>query len=225
MRAERVPGARNWGSAIARFAPLLALGGCCHKGIVDFHVAPLLVCPGQSVSVTWEVNGRAWLGVNRGPNDWDQGLIPSKGERVVAIPATTQFSLIGLDANPAAGDSHGGYTVDVMASDSRGNSAVCDATTRKCVATITPDTGNGPLMVRRISAPTMTRSGADKSVPLCVTHDGLGDGFCVPANGARDVPGAGVSAGGTWTLELSLAPDVPLTPPPKLRVLLDFGCP
>jgi hypothetical protein len=213
-----------WGDAVALFAPLFALGGCCHKQVVAFNVTPRLVCPGQTVSVTWEANGRAWLGINRGPNDWDQGLVPSKGERLVAVPTTTQFSFIGLDVDPAVGNSRGSYTVNVLAKDPRGNTAVCDATTRKCTATFTPDTGDGPLMVRRISAPTMMRRGTDTSVQLCVTHNGLAGAFCVPANGSLDVPGAGVSAGGTWTLEMNLATDEALTPPPRLTVLLDFGC-
>jgi hypothetical protein len=206
------------------FAPLLALGGCCHKEVVAFDVKPTLVCPGQQVSVTWEANGRAWLGINRGSNDWDQGLVPSKGERLVAVPTTTQVTFMGLDVDPAVGKSGGGYTVDVLPKDPRGNTAVCDATTRKCTATFTLDTGYGPLKVQRISAPTMTRRGADTSVQLCVAHDGLASGFCVPANGSLDVPGAGVSAGGTWTLEMNLAPDEAPTPPPRLTVLLDFGC-
>ena len=102
----------------------------------------------------------------------------------------------------------------------RANTATCDATTRKCTASFTLDDGGGALQVQSLSAPTIVRAGVAKPGAITVTHAGFQKLVAVGA----PTP-AGVPAAGTWTLEEDLASGEEPTPPPRLQVHVDFGCP
>ena len=92
---------RKWGAQAGASAVLVTLGsGCPHPRVVAFAVDPPFVCPGGSAHVHWDVVGRASLRVQHGPNDWDDGLVPSTGDRLVAASSKTTVVLSALDADP-----------------------------------------------------------------------------------------------------------------------------
>jgi hypothetical protein len=82
------------------------------------------------------------------------------------------------------------------------------------------DDGGGVLQVRSLSGPTIVRTGVAKPGPITVTHGGFQKLVAVGATTPADLPAAG-----TWSLEVDLGPGDADTPPPKLQVHVDFGCP
>jgi hypothetical protein len=220
---------RKWGAQAGASAVLVTLGsGCPHPRVVAFAVDPPFVCPGGSAHVHWDVVGRASLRVQHGPNDWDDGLVPSTGDRLVAASSKTTVVLSALDADPNVEGGPKTKFIDVARKDAppRGASAHCDASTRKCTGSIEVNDGDDPVLVRSISGPTITTAGATSPARICLQHPGLPGGFCVPANGSLDVPGPGIAATGTWTFETDLAAADPIPAAnPTLEVTFSFGCP
>jgi hypothetical protein len=171
--------------------------------------------------VEWEVRGRASLRSERGPNDWEEGDVPSTGRRTVTPAASTSFTLRALDAKPAEGAAFAVKPLLVArAAEDRGNVGACDPNTRKCSAMFSLEDGGGSLRVRSLSAPRVVQGGVTKSTALSVSHGGWR--AVVPAGGSAS---ANVPAQGDWTIEEDLAPGEASTPPPTLKVLVEFGCP
>jgi len=201
---------------------LLAAAGCCTHEVVSFHALPAMVCAGQTATVDWSVTGRASLRATRGASDWDEGEVPSKGNRMVAVAQTTRFDITALDANRADGNWTGMKTVQVPKStDDREVTTTCDATTRRCAGSFALDAATSTLHVRRLSAGSLVQSGHAQPSLVCVSHDGQAP-VCVPAGGAVDLD---QPAPGTWQLTAELPAGAPLEPTPKLAVHVDFGCP
>jgi hypothetical protein len=195
--------------------------GCSAAKVQSFSVDPPMVCPGQTATVQWQVQGRASLRIERGPHDWDEGEVPSTGSRTVSPAASTSFTVRALDADPAAGASFGTKGVQVPSGpDDRENVAACDAATRKCTASFTLQDGGDALQVRSLSTPVVVRSGAASPGAITVTHGGFQALVATGGSTPASVPAAGL-----WTLQVDLGPNDPLTPPPRLQVRLDFGCP
>lgn len=201
-----------------------AVGACAvacgpPKEVVIFNVAPPFVCPGERATVQWEVRGRAWLRAERDAGDWDEGEVLSKGKLDLAPAVTTVFTVTALDANPAKGRSNAQQTVQVPsdADRTRAASAHCDA--GPCTGTFTITSNRGAARVAKVGAPLMVRGGIAKPVSLTVTHGTWS--MKVPATGEV---AAYVPADGPWTLSMTLPEGEPTTPPPQLRVTLDFDC-
>lgn len=196
------------------------LGACGPaKPAVKLAVQPLLVCPGGLTSVQWDVQGRARLRAARGAADWDQGEVPSHGRRDLAPAVTTTVTVTALDANRAKGDWQATQTVQVPSESDRQRAALAPCAAGVCAGAFTIDTPAGGLNVAKVSAPTATRAGTTTPVTLTVTHGGWS--AIVPANGQT---AAHVPAAGAWTLSMALPAEVAATPPPQLRVVLDFDC-
>ena len=211
------PRATPYPSGPAILASLLVslLGwGCCHYGVVNFSADQQYVCPNQTTTLRWEVKGPARLRADRGPGDWDEGFVPSKGERSFSTTRDTTFTVTATKQNPAEGNFKN-QPVAVFSTGYRGDSATCSET-GVCTATFMP-TSAGPH-VSKLSMPVAVGRGQSKAVDLCVTHAGLPK-TCIAAgaSAAVDVPFEG-----PWTLETTVAPG---TPPPQLRIQMDFNCP
>jgi hypothetical protein len=194
---------------------------CSNPQILAFKVEPSLVCPGEGVHVRWEVRGRASLQATRGPKDWDEGEVPSDGERVVVPSTTTEFKLTALDANPARSMSYANQNVQVaQLSSERAVETTCDPATRKCTGTFTLETGGGALKVRELSAPMLVRSGHQLPAQVCVTHQGLAR-TCIQPQGNVTLHAV---ADGPWNIETDLGPGDPVAPPPRLQLSVAFEC-
>jgi hypothetical protein len=200
-------------AASASLLVTLLGSGCCHYRVVNFSVDQQYVCPSQTTTVRWEVKGPARLRADRGPGDWDEGIVPSKGERSFATTKETLFTVTATKQNPAEGNFKS-QPVGVFASGYKGDSATCSAE-GLCTATFTP-TSAGPR-VSKLSLPLAVGGGHSKAVDLCVTHAGL-PRTCIPAGQAISVD---VPFEGPWTLETTASP---ATPPPQLRIQMDFNC-
>ncbi|HWZ90302.1 MAG TPA: hypothetical protein VNW92_15670 [Polyangiaceae bacterium] len=199
----------------------LSASACAKKGIVSFAVTPPLACPGQGVVVQWEVRGKASLHAEPAPAAWADGATDSAGKRSVPLNGATTFTLSALDANPADGNSFATQSVKIVPqNDAREASAACDPNTLKCTGSFVLKT-DGAIRVARISNPTLVRSGAAQPRDLCVTPPN-GKTACVKAGASIELHSP---AAGSWTVEASLLPDEPATPPARLRLDFDFGCP
>jgi hypothetical protein len=124
-----------------------------------------------------------------------------------------------LDANRAKGDWQASQTVQVPSDADRRRAALAPCDAGVCTGTFTLDTPAAGLKVAKVSVPTATRSGMTAPVNLTVAHGAWS--AVVPANGEA---AADVSAAGQWTLSMTLPAGAPATPPPQLRVVLDFVC-
>ena len=202
-------------------AATLSVSACAKKGIVSFAVTPPLACPSQGVVVEWEVRGKASLHAEPAPPVWAEGATDSAGKRVVPLNAATSFTLSVLDANPADGNSFATQSVKILPqNDAREASAPCDPNTLKCTGSFVLKT-DGAIQVARVSNPTFVRSGAAQPRDVCVTPPN-GSTACVKAGASIELHSP---AAGSWTFEASLLPDEPATPPARLRLDFDFGCP
>jgi len=146
--------------------------------------------------------------------------VPSQGSRTVQVAQDTTFSVTALDANPASGNSTGSRPVKVTAlNQEKGVSAACDEQTRVCRGTFT--LASGGASVSRLANPSLKRDGALVAREVCVTPPGAAK-ICVAPNASVVV---GTPADGLWTMETTLGTTEELTPPPQLRITVDFGCP
>jgi len=200
---------------------LAAVVGCTHKGIVNFTATPELVCQGKPVVLVWEVDGAASLSAEPSPPDWADGTVPASGTRTVTVTSTTKFTLTSPDANAAVGGHTGSRWVKVVPPrDDRAASATCDDASKVCSGSFTLNTG-GTSRALGLSNPRIRRAGVVTPTDVCVT----------PPKGAKTCINAGASASiaspvdGIWTLETKLKAEEATTPPPQLRIALDFGCP
>jgi hypothetical protein len=196
---------------------------CCAPRVNTFKV-PESACPRDRVVVSWDVTGPASLHAERGPNDWDEGPVPSVGTRTLSSSASTTFTITALSADPANGNSKGTKTLQIQQGASEPNiaNATCDATTSKCVGAFIVVGSTSPV-AKRISAPMMISSGVEAPTRICVTHEGLALG-CVDPGGTLTLPPAGVVASGKWQLEAELPANQPAMPGPRLQINVDFGC-
>jgi hypothetical protein len=103
------------GRSVLPFFVLLVSSCCPHPQVVAFTVEPPLACPGQRIHVRWDVSGRAVLRAQRGPADWDEEEVLSKGDRTVTSGISTTFHFTAIVANPAVGKSAGNKVVDIPA--------------------------------------------------------------------------------------------------------------
>jgi hypothetical protein len=198
----------------------LASGGCPHN-IRAFDVEPHAVCPGETVVVTWNVAGAAKLRTERGPNDWDEGEVPSVGSRKIVPTGTTMLKLTALDANPAQSGREGNKDITVLPSGRKQTSATCDAAGH-CRGKITLSAPGGKLQVRRLSSPHSRQSGVLTPARICVSHAGLEPAVCIPPDQSADVS---VVADGEWTFEADIPGATAPAPPPDLMVDMQLGCP
>jgi hypothetical protein len=215
-----MPTARGETYVLGRLSLALLFSSCAH-GVQAFSVEPPLVCPGQTVVVRWQVQGRASLRAERGSNDWDQEDVPSQGQRSLALATPTTFTLRAVDANPAAGHASAIKQADVAQGPTeKAVASTCDAEAGKCRGTFELAASQG-LMVRSLAAPKIVRAGHVQGGRICVRHAGLPT-TCLAADERVAVA---VSAGGPWTLETDLPTDDPNGPAPQLRLQMGFGCP
>src|SRR5450432_1530235 len=199
-----------------------ALACACgpHPGVDSFAASPALTCPNGSVVLEWEVTGAASLRAVPPPASWSDGPVPSQGSRTVQVAQDTTFSVTALDANPASGNSTGSRPVKVTAlNQEKGVSAACDEQTRVCRGTFTLSSGGASIS--RLASPSLKRDGALVAREVCVTPPGAAK-ICVAPNASVVV---GTPADGLWTMETTLGTTEELTPPPQLRITVDFGCP
>jgi len=116
----------------------LGLSSCGTYQVKSFASDKGIICPGESATLRWEVQGQARLRAERGANDWDEQDVPSTGERSFSETATTTFTLRARQQNPALGN-YKKQIVDVATSGPRGNAVTCTAGV--CTATFTPASG------------------------------------------------------------------------------------
>jgi len=196
-----------------------AMLACTHDGVVAFNVKPPLVCPGKTVDISWQVQGRAQLKATPPPPNWNE-QIPSQGSlSAVRVSSDMTFVIIAPDANQARGRSYAMQTAQVTAQEEpRAAKATCtDAGVCTGEITINADSS---VRVSKLANPAW-RSGfklADHEV--CVTPP-TGNRICVaPKSSAPlDLP-----ANGKWLFDMKLAEGESGDPPPLLRVEFDFGC-
>ena len=199
----------------------LALAGCGSAQVETFTVAPPAICAGQSVTLTWDVKGRASLKASPAPVGWSDGPVASTGSMTAAPTSTTTFAVIAVDANPANGNSSGSKVVQVAAGSSpRAATTQCDAAEKKFEGSFALDGYSSAIKVARISAPTAVRAGVESPRRICVTHDGRQ--LCLDPNQAVDFA---APAAGTWVLDADRSADESCTPPLQLHVQIDFQCP
>jgi len=70
---------------------LIIFSGACSPEIVAFNAAPVRLCVGQSVELTWEVEGDALLAAD--PVVTGVGAVDSTGSRSFTLQQTTTFRL------------------------------------------------------------------------------------------------------------------------------------
>lgn len=200
--------------------PLLAVAACAHE-VVAFAVDPPLACPGQTVTIRWQVKGRAALRTERAANDWNEEQVPAQGERRQAVTQRTTFTITAADASPAQGHRFASRTVDMAQGPSvRAAETTCDPGSGKCRGTFELAPGSPALMVRSLSGAKIVAAGQTWPGQVCVSHAGL-PATCL---GASDSIVVDVAAAGPWTLETDLPAETTHSPP-QLRVQLGFGCP
>ena len=200
---------------------LLLVVSCAHK-VVSFSVEPPLVCPGQVVSLKWNVQGRASLRTGQGESDSKDEPVPSQGERSLSVANPTAFTIRALDANPADGQSFATRSVDVVKGPvEKAAASTCDAGSGKCRGSFELVTAGSALRVLAIAAPRIVRAGRVQPGRICVSHAEMAS-TCISGDDKVDVA---VGADGVWTLETDLPATETGAPDPQLRVQLGFGCP
>lgn len=166
--------------------------------------------------MAWQVRGAASLRAERGPQSWDEGAVPSEGQRKLMATETTTFTLRALDANPAQKDA---YSVRPLAvprlDDDRVAPADCSGS--KCSGSFELSAVPG-LRVSRLSAPSIVAAGQFQAATVCVTPPSAARTCVAPGSDAA----IDVLAAGPWKLEAELPPN--LTVPPQLHIHLDFRC-
>lgn len=201
-------------------ATVAASSGCPHGEIRAFDVKPPLVCAGKPATVEWEVVGPARLRAERPGVDWDEGDVPSKGARTVVAANKTNFTLTAVDGDPARGQSFRSKPLDVVGGGPIGNVSTCDATTHVCTARITRPAVAG-ARVTRLSRPYAVGGGHRRPARVCVTHQML-EKACLEPDAVQNVD---TPLDGDWLLETTLEGDPATTPPPRLELTIDVGCP
>lgn len=191
-----------------------ALPACTQHKVTSFVPDKTSVCPGETATLRWTVNGLARLKVQSQTSGWSEdGIVLSYGERSFVERETTTFTLTATQENPALGNL-ANETIAVVTSGPKGNNSTCNA--GSCVATFTPKAGLA--RVSRLSAPTIKAGGHDLAANLCISHQGLPRRCLAPGEAlAVDVP-----YDGQWTLEAALPPQ-PIAP--ILTITFDFNCP
>jgi hypothetical protein len=201
--------------------------GCGNSArVVAFDVEPRTACPGDSVTVTWEVVGGAKLAIVTGTKDPQpdqvtaaEATVASKDHRVVPVTENTTFVITAVDANQAKDPWRGSQPVDVPTSDEpRGVTTSCSGPT--CTGTFTLH-AQPSARILRISNPTMKQGGQATPATVCVTHGSLAN-TCIEAGKSIDVS---VPADGAWQLSTTMADGSQPASPPGLSVDVHIGCP
>jgi len=200
--------------AIVSSLVCLGLASCATYRVNAFAADKTLVCPGESTTIRWEVQGPARLRADRGANDWDEQDVPSTGERSFSEIAKTTFTITAKKQNPALGN-HKNQIVDVATNSPKGNTVTCAAGV--CTATFTPSSAG--VRVSRLATPMVALGGRDEPIKICVTHQAM-PRTCIDAGSAIAVD---VPFDGPWTMEAMVPSTQP--PPQKLTINFDFKCP
>ena len=213
---------------MARLLVLLPLVAACHQyRVVSFDVEPHLGCPGQSVQVSWNVEGRARLAIIEGTKapTPDQVLaaerpVKSRDTETLPLDETTTFVIRAVDANQAKDPWQGMKWIEVPTSDeSKGVTTECDGTT--CRGTFTIHASGDAARVTHISTPTLKQNGTQVPATIRITHGAL---VATPLEPGHDLSTV-VPAAGEWTLEATLPARAPDDPPPGLGITLHIACP
>jgi len=206
----------GWSSTNVVILGLFFGAGCVRPQVLEL-IVPAMACPDREVVVSWKVEGRAALRASRGERDWDEGEVPARGQRKLAVSQTTSFTLIALDARPEQKSAYRTAQTRVpQLYENRAAPASCDPA-GKCVGSfVVPETGG--LRVLALSDPTLVVRGQAQPTAICISSPAAQRTCVEPGSKASlDTPAAG-----TWTLEASL-PAPPPTPP-QLRIHLDLSC-
>jgi len=206
----------GWISAKVVIVGLLHSAGCARPQVLRLVVPPM-ACPDQELVVSWEVKGRAALRAARGEKDWDEGEVPSRGQRTLAISQTTTFTLKALDARPEEKNAYRTARTQVpQLYENRAAPASCDEAGKCLGSFVLPETDG--MRVVKLSDPTLVVRGQAQPVTICISSPAAQRTCVEPGSSAPlDTPAAG-----TWTLEASLP--APSPTPPQLRIHLDLNC-
>lgn len=193
----------------------------------SFVVDPQVACPGEQVVVRWDVTGAARLAIVTGTKAptpeqimASEQPVPSKETRSVAVGETTTFVLRAVDANQAKAPWQGLQVVDVpVALETKAVNTTCTGAT--CRGDFAIHAMPGTAKVVRLSAPMRNQHGETTPARVCVTHDAL-QAACIEAGASLDTS---VAADGLWTLQTTLPSPAAATPPPRLTIMVQFGCP
>jgi hypothetical protein len=192
----------------------LGLACCARPQVIAFSVPPL-TCPGGEVVVAWAVEGRASLRATRADDSWDEGEVPSRGQRRVVTREATRFLLTALDARPEEKSAYAMGTLDLPDGE-REVPAECEGTHCRGTFEIGPADG---LRVLELSKPTLIVSGVERSTRVCATSP-AGLRSCVDAEQSLRVD---TPAPGQWVLEAESNESDPV--PPRLHLHFAFSCP
>lgn len=205
----------------------LVIAACGNSArLVTFDVQPRTACPGDPVTVTWEVVGGAKLAIIKGTKDPQpdqvtgaETVVASKDQRVVSVTENTTFVITAVDANQAKDPWRGSQAVDVPTADEpRGVTTSCDGPT--CTGTFTLH-AQASARILRISNPTLKQGGQATPATVCVTHDVLANA-CVDAGKSIDVS---LPAAGAWQLSTTMPDGGQPATPPGLSIDVHIGCP
>ncbi len=211
---------------------VLAMGACCGKTqkVNAFDVRPATACPGDQVTLSWDVAGKATLSMlprasgayNPEPTADEITAVAkpvdSKVNESVPIAETTWYVVRALDAKQSKDPWSGAKHVDVPVKDEpRGGETDCDGAT--CRATFNIDSKNTAARVIRIYGATIASGGKHVDGKVCVTHGSV-QAQCI---GGDEKIEQNLPLDGPWTLETTF-PEAPATPP-RLTVTLHIGCP
>ena len=206
----------------------VAMAACGNSArLVAFDVEPRTACPGDPVTVTWEVVGGAKLAIVTGTKNPPpeqvaaaETVVSSKERRVVPVTENTTFVITAVDANQAKDPWRGSQPVDVPTADeSRGVTTTCRGPI--CTGTFTMHATHTTARVVRISNPTMKQAGVAMPARVCVTHESLTD-QCIDGGNALDTS---LPADGAWQLATTMADGSQPASPPGLSIDVRIGCP
>jgi len=197
---------------------LLAFAGACSPKIVAFNAAPVRLCSGQSVQLTWEVSGTAELAAD--PTVAGVGAVDSTGSRAFTPAQTTTFR---LTATKRGKEAFAEQEVAVLS----------PASERPLVINTEPD-GTTHVVAREtlpaadwddIARVDTVVNRSDR--PLTVTHDGRE--VVLPAADDSSDALRGTPVSGEWQVRAALKPGEvmgdPSNPPPdRLRLLVRISC-
>jgi len=206
----------GWNSTHVVILGLLFSAGCTRPQVLSL-VVPAMACPDHEVVVSWQVKGRAALRASRGERDWDEGEVPSRGQRTLAVSQTTTFTLKALDARPEKKDAYRTARTQVpQLYENRAAPATCDETGKCLGSFVLPETSG--MRVVKLSDPSLVVRGQAQPVTICINPPAAPRTCVEPGSSTPlDAPAAG-----TWTLEASLPAASPT--PPQLRIHMDLTC-
>lgn len=207
---------------------IVSCGGS--QKVNSFDVQPQTACPGDQVTLSWDVSGKATLSTlprSSGAYEPEPTAdditaaakpVASKQQQPVTVTETTWYVVRAVDAQQAKDPWSGAKHVDVPVKDEpRGVDTDCTENT--CSATFTVDGKSAGAQVIRIYGATITSGGKHVDGKVCVTH-GAVQGQCISGDDKIEQT---VPLAGPWTLQTTLA--APPAAPPRLTVTLHIGCP